>query len=93
MIIIYYSILAIIAAGLFGLFVYVRNNISILGNGQQKVTSILLILIVLNILITTGVFTFNNYISNYRLIGDVGMQGDIGPRGEKGPIKCSVAKK
>jgi len=92
MLIIYYSILAILAAGLFWLFVYVKNNISILGNGQQKVTSILLILIILNILITVGVFTFNNYISNYRLVGDVGIQGDIGPKGDIGSIKCPPKK-
>ncbi len=92
MLIIYYSILAILAGGLFWLFVYVKNNISILGNGQQKVTTILLILIILNILITIGVFTFNSYISNYRLIGDIGIQGDIGPRGDIGSIKCPPKK-
>jgi hypothetical protein len=92
MLIIYYSILTILAGGLFWLFVYVKNNISILGNGQQKVTTILLILIILNILITIGVFTFNSYISNYSLIGDIGIQGDIGPRGDKGYIKCPPKK-
>ena len=92
MIIIYYSLIAIFSAVLFWIFVYVKSNISILGNGQQKVITILLLLIILNIIIMLGVFTFNNYISQYRLIGDVGMKGDIGPRGDKGPIKCPTKK-
>lgn len=92
MIIIYYSLIAIFSAALFWIFVYVKNNISILGNGQQKVITILLLLIILNIIIMLGVFTFNNYISQYRLIGDVGIKGEIGPRGEIGPIKCPTKK-
>jgi hypothetical protein len=92
MIIIYYSLIAIFSAALFWIFVYVKNNISILGNGQQKVITILLLLIILNIIIMLGVFTFNNYISQYRLIGDIGMQGEMGPRGEIGPIKCPTKK-
>lgn len=92
MIIIYYSLIAIFSAALFWIFVYVKNNISILGNGQQKVITILLLLIILNIIIMLGVFTFNNYISHYRLVGDVGIKGEMGPRGDIGPIKCPTKK-
>ena len=92
MLIIYYSLIAIFSAALFWIFVYVKNNISVLGNGQQKVITILLLLIILNIIIMLGVFTFNNYISQYSLVGDVGIQGDIGPKGDIGSIKCPPKK-
>ena len=70
------------------IFIYLKENIMLLGSGNEKVIAILLFLIIFNIIIVIGVVVFNSYMNNYSLIGNIGITGDEGPPGEQGPVQC-----
>ncbi len=70
------------------IFIYLKENIMLLGSGSEKVIAILLFLIIFNIIIVIGVVVFNSYMNNYSLIGNIGIPGDEGPQGEQGPVQC-----
>ena len=89
MLVIYLALIIIFGFVLSQVFVYLKQNISIMGSGQQKVITIIVFVIIANLLIMTGILVYNSYYNEYRSIGDIGIQGNKGPKGDKGPKKCA----
>jgi hypothetical protein len=89
MIVIYISLVIILALGLVKIFLYLREQISTMGPGQQKVIPILLFVIILNLVIMCVSILVNNYMNQYRLVGETGIAGDDGPQGDVGSAICS----
>ena len=88
MLVIYLALILIFGFVLSQIFVFLKQNISIMGPGQQKVITIIVFVIIANLLIMTGILVYNSYYNEYRNIGDIGIQGNVGPKGDKGPRKC-----
>jgi len=89
MLVVYLALIIIFGFILSQIFIYLKKNISIMGPGQQKVTTIIIFVIGANLLIMTGILVYNSYYNEYRSIGDIGIQGNKGPKGDKGPKKCA----
>jgi hypothetical protein len=88
MLVVFLAFILILAMILVKIFIYLKENIMLLGSGNEKVIAILLFLIIFNIIIVIGVVVFNSYMNNYSLIGNIGITGDEGPPGEQGPVQC-----
>jgi hypothetical protein len=90
MLIINFALIIILSIFLIQIFIYLKSQIALMGNGQQKVISILLFLIIFNVLLMSAIILFNSYINQYRLIGEIGVAGDDGPSGDNGQVQCST---
>jgi hypothetical protein len=88
MLVIFFALILILSMFLVKIYIYLKENIMLLGSGSQKVIAILLLLIIFNVIIIIGVVVFNSYMNNYSLIGNIGIAGDEGPPGEQGPVQC-----
>ena len=88
MLVIFFALILILSMFLVKIYIYLKENIMLLGSGSQKVIAILLLLIIFNVIIIIGVVVFNSYMNNYSLIGNIGITGDEGPPGEQGPVQC-----
>lgn len=76
------------------MFVYIEQNISLLGsnNNQTFITTIIMWLMIANVVIISFLVLFNYYQLEWKNIGKIGKKGPDGPKGEQGPVGCNKHK-